>query len=49
MLAFGRWAEGQIKRWIDYAEGALLRRAKRSAARKVLSTFLRVRALALAF
>ena len=24
MLAFGRWAEGQIKRWVDYAKGALL-------------------------
>jgi hypothetical protein len=24
ILAFARWAEGQIKRWIDYAKGALL-------------------------
>ena len=24
ILAFGRWAEGQIKKWIDYARGALL-------------------------
>lgn len=24
ILAFGRWAEGQIKKWIDYAKGALL-------------------------
>ena len=24
MLAFARWAEGQIKKWIDYAKGALL-------------------------
>ena len=24
VLAFGRWAEGQIKKWIDYAKGALL-------------------------
>ena len=24
MLAFGRWAEGQIKKWIDYAKGVLL-------------------------
>jgi hypothetical protein len=24
ILSFGRWAEGQIKRWIDYAKGALL-------------------------
>jgi hypothetical protein len=24
VLALGRWAEGQIKRWIDYAKGALL-------------------------
>jgi hypothetical protein len=23
-LAFARWAEGQIKKWIDYAKGALL-------------------------
>jgi hypothetical protein len=23
-LAFGRWAEGQIKKWIDYSKGALL-------------------------
>ena len=22
ILAFGRWAEGQIKKWIDYAKGA---------------------------
>ena len=21
ILAFGRWAEGQIKKWIDYAKG----------------------------
>ena len=24
ILAFARWAEGQIKKWIDYAKGALL-------------------------
>ena len=24
ILAFGRWTEGQIKKWIDYAKGALL-------------------------
>jgi len=24
ILAFGRWAEGQIKKWIDYARGVLL-------------------------
>ena len=24
ILAFGRWAEGQIRKWIDYASGALL-------------------------
>jgi hypothetical protein len=24
MLAFARWAEGQIKKWIDYAKGVLL-------------------------
>ena len=24
ILAFGRWAEGQIKKWIDYAKGVLL-------------------------
>jgi hypothetical protein len=24
ILAFARWAEGQIKRWIDYAKGVLL-------------------------
>ena len=24
ILAFGHWAEGQIKKWIDYAKGALL-------------------------
>ena len=24
MLAFGRWAEGQIKKWIDFAKGVLL-------------------------
>ena len=24
LLGFGRWAEGQIKKWIDYANGALL-------------------------
>lgn len=24
ILAFGRWAEGQIKKWIDYAKGILL-------------------------
>jgi hypothetical protein len=24
ILAFGRWAEGQIKKWIDYSKGALL-------------------------
>ena len=24
VLAFARWAEGQIKKWIDYAKGALL-------------------------
>ena len=23
-MAFGRWAEGQIKKWIDYSKGALL-------------------------
>ena len=24
ILAFGRWAEGHIKKWIDYAKGILL-------------------------
>jgi len=24
ILAFGRWAEGRIQKWIDYAKGALL-------------------------
>ena len=24
ILAFARWAEGQIKKWIDYAKGVLL-------------------------
>jgi hypothetical protein len=24
VLAFGRWAEGQITRWVDYAKGALI-------------------------
>ncbi len=24
ILAFARWAEGQLKRWVDYARGALL-------------------------
>jgi len=24
ILAFGRWAEGRIKKWIDYAKGVLL-------------------------
>ena len=24
ILAFGQWAEGQIKKWIDYAKGVLL-------------------------
>lgn len=24
VLAFAKWAEGQIKRWVDYAKGALL-------------------------
>jgi hypothetical protein len=24
ILAFGRWAEGHIKKWIDYAKGVLL-------------------------
>jgi len=24
ILAFGRWAEGQIKKWVDYAKGVLL-------------------------
>jgi hypothetical protein len=24
ILAFGRWAEGQIKKWVDYARGVLL-------------------------
>ncbi len=24
ILAFARWAEGQIKKWVDYAKGVLL-------------------------
>ena len=24
ILAFARWAEGQLKKWLDYAKGALL-------------------------
>ncbi len=24
VLAFARWAEGQIKKWVDYRDGALL-------------------------
>jgi len=24
VLGFARWAEGQLKRWLDYAKGALL-------------------------
>ena len=24
ILAFARWAEGQLKKWLDYANGALL-------------------------
>ena len=24
ILAFGRWAEGHIKKWVDYAKGILL-------------------------
>ncbi len=24
ILAFGRWAEGQIRKWVDYTKGALL-------------------------